>query len=171
MKKLILTLFLASASLVSFAQSSTKTIRIANASPATIGVNIPVGTLVVDVANKNLYLAVEAVDNTQTITTALAAAELKLIGGSVYSVIDEAVANAADVTNGTIIVSNSSAADGAAVGLAASDFKVYVNGSLLLKSAYTFVTNAGAGANEDGIEIAAGIYEYDQVSVVYNTIK
>ena len=164
MKKLILTLFLASASLVSFAQSSTKTIRIANASPATIGVNIPVGTLVVDVANKNLYLAVEAVDNAQTITTALAAAELKLIGGSVYSVIVEDVVTSGEVTTGEIDVDVSSpAADGAAVGIAASDFKVYVNGSLLLKSAYTYATGA--------ITIAAGIYEYDQITVVYNAIK
>jgi hypothetical protein len=74
------------------------------------------------------------------------------------------VVTSAEVTAGQIDVDVSSpAADGALVAIAASDFKVYVNGSLLLKSAYTYAAGA--------ITIAAGIYEYDQVSVVYNTIK
>ena len=168
MKKLILTLFLASASLVSFAQSTVKTIRVADdASP--IGFNLPIGTLVIDVTTKNLYMAIASVPSATQIATDLASAApvLKLIGGSVYSVIDEAVGGG----DSSIKVANSQPADGAAVVIAASDFKVYVNGTLLLKSAYTFVTTAGAGANEDGIEITAGIYEYDQIAVVYNTIK
>ena len=165
MKKLILTLFLASASLVSFAQSTVKTIRVADdASP--IGFNLPIGTLVIDVTTKNLYMAIASVPSTTQIATDLASAApvLKLIGGSVYSVIVEDVVTSGEVTTGQIDVDVSTlAADGAAVGIAASDFKVYVNGSLLLKSAYTYATGA--------ITIAAGIYEYDQVSVVYNTIK
>ncbi|MGY8951525.1 MAG: hypothetical protein ACKVJW_07055 [Flavobacteriales bacterium] len=169
MRKLILTLFLASASLVSFAQSTVKTIRVADATPATIGVDIPVGTLVIDVDTKDLYIATAGVLSSFTITTALAESTplLLKVNGSVYSVIDEAVGGGTS----SIKVANSQPADGADVTIVASDFKVYVNGTLLLKSAYTVVADAGAGSNEAGIEIAAGIYEYDQVSVVYNTIK
>ena len=165
MRKLILTLFLASASLVSFAQSTVKTIRVADATTA-LAVDIPVGTMVVDVVTKDLYIATAGVANTFTITTALAEGTpllLKVNDGSVYAVIDEAVADATDETNGTIIVSNSIAADGALVAIANTDFKVFVNGALLVKSAYTYAAGA--------ITIAGDIYQYDQVSVVYNTIK
>jgi hypothetical protein len=165
MRKLILTRFLASASLVSFAQSTVKTIRVANATTA-LAVDIPEGTLVIDVDTKDLYIATAGVLNTFTITTALGEAIplFKKVNGSVYSVIVEDEVTSTEVTAGQIDVDVSSpAADGAAVGIVASDFKVYVNGSLLLKSAYTYVGT--------DVIIAAGIYEYDQVSVVYNTIK
>ena len=160
MRKLILTLFLASASLVSFAQSTVKTIRVADATTA-LAVDIPVGTMVVDVVTKDLYIATAGVDNTFTITTALAEGTplLLKVNGSVYSVIDEAVGGGTS----SIKVANSQPADGAAVVIVASDFKVYVNGTLLLKSAYTF-----SGGD---VTITTGIYEFDQVSVVYNTIK
>ena len=164
MKKLILTLFLASASLVSFAQSTVKTIRVTDATTV-MTVNLPVGTLVIDVATKDLYIATAGVLSTFTITTALAEGTplLLKVNGSVYSVIDEAVADGDDETNGTIVVSNSNAADGALVAIANTDFKVYVNGSLLATTAYSYSLGA--------ITIPGNIYQYDQVSVVYNTIK
>jgi hypothetical protein len=171
MRKLILTLFLASASLVSFAQSTVKTIRVATAA-TDMTVNLPVGTVVIDVATKDLYVATASVSLTGntgaafTITSGLAEAIplFKKVNGSVYSVIVEDEVTSAEVTTGQIDVDVSALApDGAAVGIVASDFKVYVNGSLLLKSAYSYVGT--------DVIIDAGIYEFDQVSVVYNTIK
>jgi hypothetical protein len=172
MKKLILTLFLASASLVSFAQSTVKTIRIADATTV-MTANLPTGTMVVDVANKDLYVATVGVSLTgnagaaYNLTNGLAAGVFVKVNGSLYSVIDEAVGGGTS----SIKIANSQPADGADIAIEAKDFKVFVNGSLLLTSAYTFVTDAGVGSDENGIEITAGIYEFDQVSVVYNTIK
>jgi hypothetical protein len=169
MRKLILTLFLASASLVSFAQSTVKTIRIADA-VTDMTVNLPTGTVVVDVLNKDLYVATASVSlignagGAYNLTNGLAAAVFVKVNGSVYAVIVEDVVTSAEVTATQIDVDVSALApDGAAVGIVASDFKVYVNGSLLLKSAYSYVGT--------DVVIAGDIYEFDQVSVVYNTIK
>jgi hypothetical protein len=168
MRKLILTLFLASASLVSFAQSTVKTIRVADATTL-MTVSLPVGTLVIDVATKNIYLATASVSlvgnlgGAFTITSGLAEVVplfKKINDGSVYSVIDEFTGG----SNSAITVSPTQTPDGAAVGIVASDFKVYVNGTLLLKSAYTFT----AGGD---VTITAGIYQFDQIALVYNTIK
>jgi hypothetical protein len=165
MKKLILTLFLASASLVSFAQSTVKTIRVADATTA-LAVDIPVGTMVIDVVTKDLYIATAGVANTFTITTALAEGTplLLKVNGSVYSVIVEDVVTSAEVTTGQIDVDVSSPApDGALVAIANTDFKVYVNGSLLATGDYAYAAGL--------ITITGDIYEFDQVTVVYNTIK
>ena len=173
MRKLILTLFLASASLVSFAQSTVKTIRMATPASAFAG-NIPQGTQVVVLSTNLVYTATTGFASGAHTDVAAAITANALItvtdtDTSVYSVIDEVEAGAG--VNIGIKVANSQPADGAAVVIVASDFKVYVNGTLLLKSAYTIVADAGAGSNEAGIEITTGIYQYDQVSVVYNTIK
>ena len=171
MKKLILTLFLASASLVSFAQSTVKTIRIA-ATTTVLTENIPQGTQVVLLSTNAVYTATVGIakdtgDNSTTFASAVTASSLVTVTDTnVYSVIKEAEVSSADVTAGKIDVDVSSpAADGALVAIAASDFKVYVNGSLLATGAYTLL-----GTNIE-IPASTGIYEFDQVSVVYNTIK
>jgi hypothetical protein len=169
MKKLILTLFLASASLVSFAQSTVKTIRVTNATTL-MTVNLPLGTLVIDVAKKNIYVATAGVSllgddgDAFSITSGLAEAEplfKRINDSSIYSVTDEFMITA--LSNSTITVSPTQTPDGAAVAIVASDFKVYVNGTLLLKSAYTY--------SEGSVIITANIYEFDQIALVYNTIK
>ena len=112
MKKLILILFLGSTSLVSFAQSTVQTIRIANATTV-MAVDIPVGTMVVDVATKNLYIATAGVAKTFTITTGLAEDTplFLLVNGSVSGFILPSLVNTAAVTapvNGMIIYDLSS---------------------------------------------------------------
>ncbi|MFT4804013.1 MAG: hypothetical protein ACI83B_002799 [Sediminicola sp.] len=170
MKKLILTLFLASASLVSFAQSTVKTIRVADAT-TDMTVNLPEGTLVIDVATKDLYVANASVSlignagSEYNLTNGLAALLfVKVNDGSVYAVIGEDVVTSAEVTTGQIDVDVSSPApDGALVAIANTDFKVYVNGSLLATGDYAYAAGL--------ITITGDIYEFDQVTVVYNTIK
>jgi alpha-L-arabinofuranosidase len=174
MKKLTLTLFLALASLVSFGQSTVQTIRLANAA-TDIGVNIPEGTIVVDVTNKNLYVATAAVAKNLTITTGLSNALFTKINGSIYSVIKEDDVTITEANGGEIIVliSETETPDGKNVVITNSDFKVYLNGALLRKEAYTYVldTDNATDLNQPGIKIVAAISLYDQVSVVYNTIK
>ena len=163
MKKLILTLFLASASLVSFAQSSVKTIRMATPASAFAG-NIPQGTQVVVLSTNAVYTATVGFASGAHADVAAAITANALVtvtDTSVYSVIDEVEAGTG--SNIAISVTPSLTPDGAAGSIVASDFKVYVNGTLLLKSAYTF--SGGI------VTITTGIYEFDQVSVVYNTIK
>ena len=166
MRKLILTLFLASASLVSFAQSTVKTIRMATPASAFAG-NIPQGTQVVVLSTNLVYTATTGFASGAHTDVAAAITANALItvtdtDTSVYSVIDEVEAGTG--SNIAISVTPSQTPDGAAAGsIVASDFKVYVNGTLLLKSAYTF--SGGI------VTITTGIYEFDQVSVVYNTIK
>jgi hypothetical protein len=166
MKKLILTLFLASASLVSFAQSTVKTIRVADA-VTDMTVDLPTGTMVVDVANKDLYVATASVPllgnagADYTLTTGLAAGVFVKVNGSVYSVIKEVVA----VTGPSTAVALTETPDGALVAIANTDFKVYVNGSLLATTAYAYTTSPNV------VTVTSDFYQYDQVSVVYNTIK
>ena len=166
MRKLILTLFLASASLVSFAQSTVKTIRVATPASAFAG-NIPEGTQVVVLSTNLVYTATTGFASGAHTDVAAAITANALItvtdtDTSVYSVIDEVEAGTG--SNIAISVTPSLTPDGAVAGsIVASDFKVYVNGTLLLKSAYTF--SGGI------VTITTGIYEFDQVSVVYNTIK
>jgi hypothetical protein len=162
MRKLILTLFLASASLVSFAQSTVKTIRMATPASAFAG-NIPQGTQVVVLSTNVVYTATVGIASTTVISAAITSGWLVTVTDtSVYSVIDEVEAGTG--SNIAISVTPSLTPDGAVAGsIVASDFKVYVNGTLLLKSAYTF-----SGGD---VTITTGIYEFDQVSVVYNTIK
>ena len=169
MKKLTLTLFLALASLVSFGQSTVQTIRLVDATTA-IGVNIPEGTMVVDVATKKLYLAIDAVPLNKTITTGLSGATplFLLINGYVYSVTDELEADEDQDIANEIKLALNNVVDGEAVEIANTDFKVYVNGDLLRHAAYSYEAEA-AGNGE--IVITGVIYQYDQVSVVYNTIK
>jgi len=168
MRKLILTLFLASASLVSFAQSTVKTIRVANAGIAVTN-SIPVGTQVVMVSTSVVYTATvgfASTDHTLFSDAITAGALVTVTDTNVYSVIKEAEVSSADVTATKIVVAVAAPApDGASGTIANTDFKVYVNGSLLATGAYTLV-----GTNIE-IPASTGIYEYDQVSVVYNAIK
>ena len=170
MKKLTLTLFLALASLVSFGQSTVQTIRLADADIAKLSVGIPEGTMVVDVATKKLYLAIDAVPLNKTITTGLSGATplFLLINGYVYSVTDELEADEDQDIANEIKLALNNVVDGEAVEIANTDFKVYVNGDLLRHAAYSYEAEA-AGNGE--IVITGVIYQYDQVSVVYNTIK
>ena len=166
MKKLILTLFLASASLVSFAQSTVKTIRIA-ATTTVLTENIPQGTQVVLLSTNAVYTATVGIakdtgDNSTTFASAVTAGSLVTVTDTnVYSVIDEVEA----ATGATTAVNLSATPDGAAPIIADTDFKVYVNGALMLKSTYAYTL----GTNT--VTITSNFYQYDQVSVVYNTIK
>jgi len=175
MKKLTLTLFLALASLVSFGQSTVQTIRLADADIAKLSVGIPEGTMVVDVATKNLYLALAAVnlgtginDGLNNIVGTTLTPLFSLINGYVYSVIEEKIVSADAPT--TFEFATTKTADGAKVAIENTDFKVYVNGALLPTGSYTYETNF-AGDDPTGIEIKSKIYKYDQISVVYNSIK
>jgi hypothetical protein len=175
MKKLTLTLFLALAGLVSFGQSTVQTIRLADADEATLSVNIPVGTMVVDVTTKNIYLAIAAVDEGTSITDGLTNTVLgvltplfSLINGYVYSVIEEKEVGL-NATEYDFVTTKT--ADGAAVDIAKTDFKVYVNGALLPTDSYTYETGLGDPGPSTGIQITSQFYKYDQISVVYNSIK
>jgi hypothetical protein len=161
MKKLILTLFLASVSLVSFAQSTVKTIRIALPSDAFIE-NIPQGTQVVLLSNNIMYTAAVGIASGTVISAAITANSLVTVG-TVYSVTDESEVTSTDQTNGQIVIPNSQTPDGAIATIANTDFKVYLNGTLLVQSAYTYVSGVGI--------TIAGLCKFDQVSVVYNSIK
>ncbi len=168
MRKLILTLFLASASLVSFAQSTVKIIRVATPASA-FSESIPQGTQVVVLSTNVVYTATVGIVSTTVISAAITAGSLVTVSDTdtkVYSVIKEAEVSSADVTATKILVAVAAPApDGASVTIANTDFKVYVNGSLLATGAYTLV-----GTNIE-IPASTGIYEYDQVSVVYNAVK
>jgi hypothetical protein len=130
-------------------------------------VDLPTGTVVVDVANKNLYVATASVPllgnagADYTLSTGLAAGVFVKVNGSVYSVIDEVVAT----TGATTAVALTVTPDGAAPTIVDTDFKVYVNGALMLKSTYAYTL----GTNT--VTVTSDFYQYDQVSVVYNTIK
>ena len=178
MKKLTLTLFLALASLVSFGQSTVQTIRLVDADEV-LTVNIPVGTMVVDVATKNIYLTLAAVDvedNNTTINTGLSNTDnaggltplFSLINGYVYSVIEEKEVGL-NATEYDFVTTKT--ADGAAVAIENTDFKVYVNGALLPTDSYTYETGLGDPGPSTGIQITSQFYKYDKVSVVYNSIK
>ena len=165
MRKLILTLFLASASLVSFAQSSVKTIRIASPA-ALITENIPQGTQVVMISTNVVYTATVGIasgtgDFADFADAIANNALVTVTDTSVYSVIDEVVA----ATGTTTAVNLSATPDGASGTIVDTDFKVYVNGALMLKSTYAY-TLAG-----NILTVTSNFYQYDQVSVVYNTIK
>jgi hypothetical protein len=168
MKKLILTLFLASASLVSFAQSTVKTIRIAT--PATlITENIPQGTQVVMISTNVVYTATVGIasgtgDFADFADAIANNALVTVTDTSVYSVIDEVVAASCVTTAVALSVTR----DGADIAIEAKDFKVYVNGSLLATGAYAYDSAVGASGT---VTVTSDFYEYDQVSVVYNTIK
>ena len=175
MKKLTLTLFLALASLVSFGQSTVQTIRVLNATTP-LDASIPVGTMVVDVATKNLYLTIGAVDvaDNKTINTGLSNTDLagdltplfSLINGYVYSVIDENIVGE-NATEYDFVTTKT--ADGAAVDIANTDFRVYVNGALLPTTSYSY--DKALQNNVTGIKIESLFYKFDQISVVYNSIK
>ena len=164
MRKLILTLFLASASLVSFAQSTVKTIRVATPASA-FSESIPQGTQVVVLSTNVVYTATVGIVSTTVISAAITAGSLVTVTDtSVYSVIDEVVA----ATGATTAVALSVTPDGAAPTIVDTDFKVYVNGALMLKSTYAYDSTVGASGT---VTVTSDFYEYDQVSVVYNTIK
>jgi hypothetical protein len=164
MKKLILTLFLASASLVSFAQSTVKTIRVATPASA-FSESIPQGTQVVVLSTNVVYTATVGIVSTTVISAAITAGKLVTVTDtSVYSVIDEVVA----ATGGTTDVALSAEPDGALPLIGDTDFKVYVNGALMLKSTYAFDLTRGTFGT---VTVTSDLYQFDQVSVVYNAIK
>jgi hypothetical protein len=164
MRKLILTLFLASASLVSFAQSTVKTIRVATPASA-FSESIPQGTQVVVLSTNVVYTATVGIVSTTVISAAITAGSLVTVTDtSVYSVIDEVVA----ATGVTTDVALSVTPDGASGTIGDTDFKVYVNGGLMLKSTYAYDLTRGAFGT---VTVTSDFYLYDQVSVVYNAIK
>jgi hypothetical protein len=90
-----------------------------------------------------------------------------LINGYVYSVIEEKEVGL-NATEYDFVTTKT--ADGAAVEIAKTDFKVYVNGALLPTGSYTYETDF-VGDDPTGIKITSLFYKFDQISVVYNSIK
>ena len=148
MRKLILTLFLASASLVSFAQSTVKTIRVAT--PATlIAENIPQGTQVVMLSTSVVYTAAQGLASGTTDFTDFAAAIAAnaLVTTQVISTVVQEEELGSDNAAYTKVLSSFLVGENPvdAATLAANEIvKVYVNGTLLSKGSYT-VTYATAG--------------------------
>jgi hypothetical protein len=168
MKKFTLTLFLALATLSSFAQSTVKTIRVATATTL-FTANLPTGTVVIDLATSNVYTATAGISLTGNsgaafnITDALAEAIplLKKINGSVFSVTQEAdvaaTAAALEVTLASAVFNSATAT--------VADFKVYLNGTLLKSSAFVY------DHATTKITLTAAIYEFDVVSVTYSSFQ
>ena len=116
-----------------------------------------------------MYTATTGFASTDHTTYALAitaGALVTVTDTSVYSVIDEASV-AATATSTAVALSVTP--DGAVAGsIADTDFKVYVNGGLMLKSTYAYDSTTGTFGT---VTVTSDFYQYDQVSVVYNTIK
>ncbi len=173
MKKFTLTLFLALASLATFAQSTVKTIRVADASTA-IGANIPVGTIVIDLTTGNIYSATLAgggVGTAETITTALAATTplLAIVNKkSSYSVSEYLETSGALGAGLTVLALTKTVLNGVT---AADSFKVYLNGGLLKASEYTFVLDSdGATAgNQSTVALNAASYKFDLLAITYTS--
>lgn len=178
MKKITLTLFLAFINLVSFAQSTVKTIRIANATKE-IGIDIPVGTLVVDLAIGSFYTATLAgggVESTETITSALALATPKLAlltreeSKPAYSVTESTEITVAMASNSTATHPlGKSILNG--VVPTADQIKTYLNGALLKAGDYTFTLDSDSGTtgNQSTVTFVGTSYEFDLLTVMYTS--
>jgi hypothetical protein len=172
MKKLILTLFLASASLASFAQSTVKTIRVA-ATTTVLTENIPQGTQVVLLSTNAVYTATEGIakdtDGTSTFDLAVTAGSLVTVTDTVITTVvqeEEVSTSGAYSLKLSSFLVGENASDGDA--LATNEIvKVYVNGTLLPKGSYT-VTYATAGTSNT-VAITADLYEFDVVKIEYDT--
>ena len=170
MKKLILTLFLASASLVSFAQSTVKTIRMA--SPASSFTdNIPRGTQVVVLSTNAVYTAAAgfasgAYADVATAITANALVTVADTDTNVSTVVVEEELTNDDATYSIVLTA---AVFGQPLGdgtLANPEIvKVFVNGTLLPSTSYTVII--GGGTNT--LAINGPLYAYDAVQIIYDT--
>ena len=172
MRKLILTLFLASASLVSFAQSTVKTIRVATTTTV-LTENIPQGTQVVLLSTNAVYTATVGIakdtgDSTTTFASAVTAGSL--ITTQVISTVVQEEELGSDNAAYTKVLSSFLVGENPvdAATLAANEIvKVYVNGTLLSKGSYT-VTYATAGTTNT-VAITAPLYKWDVVKIAYDT--
>jgi hypothetical protein len=170
MRKLILTLFLASASLVSFAQSTVKTIRVATPA-ATFAENIPQGTQVVVLSTNVVYSATAGIASGTAISDAITGGSL--VTGTdtfVSTVVVEAESPGGAYTvdlNTTGPVLGQTLGDGV---LAANGIvKVFVNGTLLPSAAYTVTITDTATTAVNTLAIIANLYQYDAVQIMYDT--
>jgi hypothetical protein len=173
MKKLILTLFLVSASLVSFAQSTVKTIRVAT--PGTlITENIPRGTQVVVLSTNVVYTAALGIasgtgDFADFAAAIAGNALITLVDTNVYTAVQEEELASDDATYTKVLTSSLVGENAGDAGtLAANEIvKVSVNGILLSKGTYS-VTYAPIGKTNT-VAIFASLYKWDVVKIAYDT--
>ena len=172
MKNSVLTLFLALATLGSFAQSTVKTIRIANATDV-ITENIPQGTQVVLLSTNVVYTAAIGIakdTGALTVTFSSLVLDGSLVTKQVISTVVQEEELGVDNATYTIVLSSFLVGENpvdAAVLVANEIVKVYVNGTLLSKGSYT-VTYATAGTSNT-VAITAPLYQWDAIKIVYDT--
>jgi hypothetical protein len=167
MRKLILTLFLASASLVSFAQSTVKTIRMATPASAFAG-NIPQGTQVVVLSTNLVYTATTGFASgahTDVAAAITANALITVTDTTVSTTVVEEELTASTATYSKVLTA---AVFGQPLGngvLGTPEIvKVFVNGTLLPSGSYT-VTIA---STVNTLAITAPLYAYDTVQIIYD---
>jgi len=174
MRKLILTLFLASASLASFAQSTVKTIRVVDELEP-ITENIPEGTQVVLLSTDAVYTVTVGIAKGTDDFTDFAAA---IAGGALVTVTDTNVSTVvveAESQGGayTVDLNTTGPVLGQTLGdgvLAANGIvKVYVNGTLLSNSSYSVTITDTDSDAVNTLAIAAPLYKFDSVKIVYDT--
>ena len=176
MRKLILTLFLASASLVSFAQSTVKTIRVATPS-ALIAENIPEGTQVVMLSTDTVYTATVGIASGTGDFADFAAA---IAGNALVTVTDTTVSTtvveeeliADDATYSKVLTAAVFGQHGGDGVLSNNQIvKVFVNGTLLPSGSYTVEITASATTPVNTLAIIAPLYQYDAVQIIYDTLN
>ena len=165
MKKLILTLFLASASLVSFAQSTVKTIRVA-APASAFSESIPKGTQVVVLSTNVVYTATVGIVSTTVISAAITAGSLVTVDTSISTVVVEEELTADNATYSKVLTA---AVFGQPLGngvLSTPEIvKVFVNGTLLPSKSYKVVI----ASTVNTLLIGAPLYAFDAVQIIYDT--
>ena len=169
MKKLILTLFLASASLVSFAQSSVKTIRMATPASAFAG-NIPQGTQVVVLSTNAVYTATAGIASGTLVSGAITGGSLVTVADTIVSTVvlqgESTGATYSINLNLTAPVLGQTLGDGT---LAENEIvKVFVNGTLLPKAAYSVIITDTSTTAVNTLLIN-NLYQYDAVQIMYDT--
>lgn len=177
MRKLILTLFLASASLVSFAQSTVKTIRVATTTTV-LTENIPQGTQVVLLSTNAVYTATVGIakdtgDNTTTFASAVTAGSLITVTDTTVSttVVEEEL-TADDATYSKVLTAAVFGQHGGDGVLSNNQIvKVFVNGTLLPSGSYTVEITASATTPVNTLAIIAPLYQYDAVQIIYDTLN
>jgi hypothetical protein len=172
MRKLILTLFLASASLVSFAQSTVKTIRVATPASA-FSESIPQGTQVVVLSTNVVYTATVGIVSTTVISAAITAGSLITVTDTTVSttVVEEEL-TADDPTYSKVLTAAVFGQhDGDGVLSNNQIVKVFVNGTLLPSGSYTVEITASATTPVNTLAIIAPLYQYDAVQIIYDTLN
>lgn len=173
MKKLTLTLFLALASLVSFAQSTVKTLRVAEG-PTLISESIPIGTQVVLLSTNVVYTAARGIASGTTdyedFADAIEYGALVTTLQTISTAVQEEELAADDLTYTSALTSSlvgeDSSSDGAE--LANNEIvKIYINGLLLPKGAYKVTYTSSTTTNT--VAITAPLYKYDVVKIEYDT--